>query len=49
VPGWLQLLGLGVAAFGATAAINRSTKTWDGDVERYRGDDGRFRSGALFR
>lgn len=47
-PVWLKALGLLNTAFVAAAAANRSTKSWDESVARYRGSDGKFRGNGLF-
>jgi hypothetical protein len=48
VPNWIKALGLAAATIATGAAVNRSTKTWDTSLERYRGSDGRFRGRGFF-
>lgn len=46
--GWGQVLGWATILAGAAAIANRSTKSWDPSVARYRGFDGKLRGGGLF-
>lgn len=44
----LKFLGTMGVALAAAAVVNRGTKRWDSDADRYRGFDGKFRGGGLF-